>query len=1459
MILIDGIGMIGGLAESVESIRSQTHLMALSLIDKNELEQVQTEFHSHLEYPTIHSTTGFGMGPFQIPLGSNPIHSAISYSLQAPTTSSNIFRILRSMQLGKPILLEGSPGVGKTSLITAMAQKSGHNLVRINLSEQTDLMDLLGTDLPIEGKAGEFAWTDGILLSALKNGDWVLLDEMNLASQSILEGLNSILDHRSQIYIPELDRTFDCPKQFRVFAAQNPVLQGGGRKGLPKSFLNRFMKVFLEPFSESDLLFIASEMFPNVSSVFREQLIKFNTRLHTDIVQKSEYGFKGSPWEFNLRDIFRTCQMAETNPTMSYAQLVNIVYVQRMRTVEDRQMVATTFGKFFPQELATLEKLINTNPRFFLTQSSLQVGSSFLPRMKPNQYLQPTNDICPQLLHHFLQPLEAVMKSCEMDWMVVLSGNAASGKTSLLRLLAQLTGRQLYEFSMNTAIDTTEILGSFEQVDINRHKLKFISHLSEVLFELGQLDGPSNPDLDRSRQKSRKERKDKNSMEIESRRSSYKSTQSSPSKNILSELLNEWAHLQQSLRKDTSHHSEVFRNSKRQLDGFLDQCNLIASQSNHLSQQVEQLRLEVQTIIQLSSQPAAGCFEWVDGMLLEALQKGHWIVFDNVNFCPPTVLDRLNSLFEPNGYLVVNERGLTQDGKLKIVRAHPNFRVFFVLDPKNGEISRAMRNRGLEVSLLDPIINSLDTLRLLGQFGIPAPLGQLMINHHLQLEHQFLGQHSFSFRQLLDWAELLKVQLEHQTPFLKAVHICILQVYNEIPKKSLSSALSPFKEFGDNMGTICYSRPLISPYLDTQRFLVDFSRAFLLERSALARHLIHQNKKLRQSTKNVELDFRIILSILYLIKTATFGEYRAKFYPQKQLISQLLEDYPQPRKNLDTTFESLSNSLPFAQSSFEIVTLKVQHAEDIHIDLALNMNLFRKVVPIVDQQPYLEFSSKLRAQMHLIYFFQERNPSQLLDSPLKPKIAILMPEIYSVLSSFLQDPSAGAVKIPLFFTVLNILESIWSLFVGATKDNLGKFVILWKLLDRNLKQLGIQKGVSICIRTSPAISTWMKENKFTLLPFSKLWKSHHPPAWRTETIFKLYQELVSLERDEFQISSMKWLVNEHHALNLISPETKQILGEGIATVRCSNTLVNAEQLIEDLTTLPTIVQNELKKAKEEASLAQKHSVETFLPSDETEQARRLSNQLLHSESSLIPLNDHQSLILEIQLISELFSCLDEPHFNHLSLSFTAEGMHYINRSVLLPLKQFSEPGYAYSTRPPSDFAVFKQLYWVFTQSTELIDGALTLDLISEVSHNFHCRLWNNSFNSLLEEIEMKELSLTASIILPHDPLVFALISKICSLDGLKLFQYETKEKQLNKMIEMISKFKFPRFTPNNDFDLSLRILKQVRTKQFPQIIGLISFFDRRFMGWSKKFNLPTERNLSNWSTRSKLFHHTKSS
>lgn len=81
----------------------------------------------------------FGIKPFFIEIGNNYNISEEEqiFTFTAPTTGSNTLRLLRGLQLNKAILLEGNPGVGKTSLVTALAKASGHRVVRINLSDQT--------------------------------------------------------------------------------------------------------------------------------------------------------------------------------------------------------------------------------------------------------------------------------------------------------------------------------------------------------------------------------------------------------------------------------------------------------------------------------------------------------------------------------------------------------------------------------------------------------------------------------------------------------------------------------------------------------------------------------------------------------------------------------------------------------------------------------------------------------------------------------------------------------------------------------------------------------------------------------------------------------------------------------------------------------------------------------------------------------------------------------------------------------------------------------------------------------------------------------------------------------------------------------------------------------------------------------------------------------------------------
>ncbi|KAK9734478.1 hypothetical protein RND81_04G142700 [Saponaria officinalis] len=614
----------------------------------------------------------FGISPFYIEKGCAPIEEK-GFEFLAPTTSRNVMRVLRAMQLRKPVLLEGSPGVGKTSLITAIGKFSGHNVVRINLSDQTDIMDLLGSDLPIESEEGlQFAWSDGILLQALKEGSWVLLDEINLAQQSVLEGLNAILDYRAEVFIPELGRSFKCPSSFRVFACQNPTHQGGGRKGLPKSFLNRFTKVYVDELSEKDHHFICRSLFPAIPESILSKLILFNKRLYEETMVHRKFAVEGSPWEFNLRDVIRSCQIIQGAPENRMGDcFLNVVYVQRMRTTTDRREVVQLYSEVFGTKPS-----INPYPRVELDDLYLRVGSASIKRNR----LQSIKTIGSELkiLPGFRNTLEAAVQCIQQQWLCILVGPTASGKTSMIRLLAHLTGNVLNEINLSSATDISELLGSFEQYNAYRNFGLIVNQIDGFVHDYCSLQ------LDSSADKLLGERRD---------------------------LITKWLHFSSNV-----HYGHMSRSDNVSADNWRESLSLLAEiiellksvlQSRILSVSwgLDDLSNVLQKVHKLQAiqkgKPVPVKFEWAAGLLIKAIENGEWIVLEDANLCNPTVLDRINSLAESNGSITVNECG-NVDGKPLVLFPHPNFRMFLTVNPSRGDVSRAMRNRGIEIVVMQP-------------------------------------------------------------------------------------------------------------------------------------------------------------------------------------------------------------------------------------------------------------------------------------------------------------------------------------------------------------------------------------------------------------------------------------------------------------------------------------------------------------------------------------------------------------------------------------------------------------------------------------------------------------------------------------------------------------------------------------------------------------------------------------
>jgi midasin len=87
--------------------------------------------------------------------------------------------------------------------------------------------------------SGKLVFQEVVLVKAIRNGSWIILDELNLAPSDILEALNRVLDDNRELYIPETQVLVKANFNFMLFATQNPQGLYGGRKTLSRAFKNR--------------------------------------------------------------------------------------------------------------------------------------------------------------------------------------------------------------------------------------------------------------------------------------------------------------------------------------------------------------------------------------------------------------------------------------------------------------------------------------------------------------------------------------------------------------------------------------------------------------------------------------------------------------------------------------------------------------------------------------------------------------------------------------------------------------------------------------------------------------------------------------------------------------------------------------------------------------------------------------------------------------------------------------------------------------------------------------------------------------------------------------------------------------------------------------------------------------------------------------------------------------------
>jgi MoxR-like ATPase len=153
--------------------------------------------------------------------------------------SQAIDLVLTGLFGGGHILLEGSPGVGKTLLVRSLSESLSLEFQRIQFTSDLMPSDIAGTQIIIEDENGkrQFHFRKGPVFTQL-----LLADEVNRAGPKTQSALLEAMEEK-QVTI--MGTSHKLPEPFFVLATQNPI-ELEGTYPLPEAQLDRFMlKIFI--------------------------------------------------------------------------------------------------------------------------------------------------------------------------------------------------------------------------------------------------------------------------------------------------------------------------------------------------------------------------------------------------------------------------------------------------------------------------------------------------------------------------------------------------------------------------------------------------------------------------------------------------------------------------------------------------------------------------------------------------------------------------------------------------------------------------------------------------------------------------------------------------------------------------------------------------------------------------------------------------------------------------------------------------------------------------------------------------------------------------------------------------------------------------------------------------------------------------------------------------------------
>ena len=253
---------------------------------------------------------------------------------------TDIKKVVQS-RLFYPTFITGLSGNGKTFGVEQSCAQLGRELIRVNITIETDEDDLIGGFRLVNG---ETVWHNGPVVEAMERGAILLLDEIDLASNKIM-CLQSVLEGKG-VFLKKIGKHVAPKAGFNVFATANTKGKGSddgrfiGTNVLNEAFLERFPITF-------------EQQYPTIS---------IETKILTNVAQSLKIPMIGEHTDFikhlcNWSDIIRkTFADGGIDEVISTRRLVHIIKAYSIFGKKDKAL-KVCLNRFDDETKATFVEL----------------------------------------------------------------------------------------------------------------------------------------------------------------------------------------------------------------------------------------------------------------------------------------------------------------------------------------------------------------------------------------------------------------------------------------------------------------------------------------------------------------------------------------------------------------------------------------------------------------------------------------------------------------------------------------------------------------------------------------------------------------------------------------------------------------------------------------------------------------------------------------------------------------------------------------------------------------------------------------------------------------------------------------------------------------------------------------------------------------------------------------------